>query len=97
MIAALRDKQFRKAVDLAKEALKQSPNDARLLTLEGLAFKELHENKEALEAFHAALRIAPDYLAALEGAAQIEAAIDHAENWPSVAALTDLCRRYSRS
>jgi 2-methylcitrate dehydratase PrpD len=32
-----------------------------------------------------------------EGAAQVEAAIDHAEDWPNIAALTDLCRRYARS
>jgi 2-methylcitrate dehydratase PrpD len=32
-----------------------------------------------------------------DGAAQVEAAIDHAEEWPRLAALTDLCRRYSRA
>src|SRR5947207_9373240 len=31
-----------------------------------------------------------------DGAAQVEAAIDHAEEWPRLAALTDLCRRYGR-
>src|SRR5689334_20232078 len=31
-----------------------------------------------------------------DGAAQAEAAIDRAEEWPSLAALTDLCRRYGR-
>ena len=31
-----------------------------------------------------------------EGAAQVEAAIDRAEEWPSLAALTELCRRYGR-
>src|SRR5438477_437739 len=32
-----------------------------------------------------------------EGAVQVEAAIDHSEAWPSLAALTDLCRRYGES
>jgi len=32
-----------------------------------------------------------------EGAVQVEAAIDRSEAWPSLAALTDLCRRYSRA
>jgi 2-methylcitrate dehydratase PrpD len=32
-----------------------------------------------------------------EGAAQAEAAIDRSEAWPNLAALTDLCRRYSRA
>jgi len=31
-----------------------------------------------------------------DGAAQAEAAIDRAEEWPSLAALTELCRRYGR-
>jgi len=32
-----------------------------------------------------------------EGAAQVEAAIERSEDWPSLAALTYLCRRYLRS
>ena len=32
-----------------------------------------------------------------DGTAQLEAAIDHAEEWPRLTALTDLCRRYSRA
>jgi 2-methylcitrate dehydratase PrpD len=32
-----------------------------------------------------------------EGAARVEAAVDHIEGWPSLAELTDLCRRYGRS
>src|SRR5437763_411188 len=32
-----------------------------------------------------------------EGAVQVEAAIDRSEAWPSLAELTDLCRRYSRA
>jgi len=31
-----------------------------------------------------------------EGAAQVEATIDRSEAWPSLAALTDLLRRYGR-
>ena len=32
-----------------------------------------------------------------EGAAQVEATVDHCEEWTSVAELTDLFRRYGRS
>jgi len=31
-----------------------------------------------------------------EGAVQVEAAIDRSEAWPSLTALTDLCRLYGR-
>jgi tetratricopeptide (TPR) repeat protein len=44
-----------------------------VLTLEALALKELGRGQQALAAFGQALKLSPDYLAALEGAAQLEA------------------------
>jgi tetratricopeptide (TPR) repeat protein len=70
--AALRGKQYKRALELAKQALNAAPGDVQILTLEALAWKGLGQNQNALTAFHQALRIAPNYLAALEGAAQIE-------------------------
>ncbi len=70
--AALRGKQYSQALELAKQALKTAPGDVQILTLEALAWKGLGQDQNALTAFRHALRIAPNYLAALEGAAQIE-------------------------
>jgi tetratricopeptide (TPR) repeat protein len=69
---ALRAGDFDKAVDLTRAALKQSPNNAQLWTLQGIAFTRKNDSKQALTAFQQALKIAPNNIAALAGAAQIE-------------------------
>jgi tetratricopeptide (TPR) repeat protein len=69
--AALRARDFDKAVELSRTALKQSPNNAQLWSLQGIAFASKGESKNALAAFEQALKISPDYLAALAGSAQI--------------------------
>jgi tetratricopeptide (TPR) repeat protein len=69
---ALRAHQYEQAVQLARAALSRSPNDVRILTMEAIAFSAQGHDSDALAAYNHALRIAPDYLAALEGAAQIE-------------------------
>ncbi len=69
---ALRGKQYKQALELARQALNTAPGDVQILTLEALAWKGLGQDQNALTAFQRALRIAPNYLAALEGAAQIE-------------------------
>lgn len=70
--AALRTKDYDQAVQLARSALDQSPKDFKILTLEAFAFSGLGKNEQAIAAYDAALKVAPDYLPALEGAAQIE-------------------------
>ena len=70
--SALRERNFRQALDLVRLQLRQSPKNARLWTLEGMAFAGLGRDREALSAYNSALSIAPDYLAALEGAAELE-------------------------
>jgi tetratricopeptide (TPR) repeat protein len=70
--AALRAGDFDKAVELTQSALKQSPNNAQLWTLQGIAFTRKDDNKQALTAFQQALKIAPNNIGALAGAAQIE-------------------------
>ncbi len=69
--AALRARDFDKAIELSKSALKQFPNNAQLWTLQGIAFTSKGDSKDALAAFQQALKIAPNNVAALEGAAQI--------------------------
>jgi len=70
--SALRSGQFEQAIELIHAALQQSPKDAKLLTLEGLALSQTGKQKEALDAYNAALTLSPNNLAALEGAAQLE-------------------------
>lgn len=70
--AEIRAKRYDRALELARQALKAAPNDVALLTLEALALKELGQPENALAAFHRALQLSPDYLAALGGAAQLE-------------------------
>lgn len=70
--SALRAGDFDKAVELSRDALKDSPNNAQLWTLQGIAFTRKGDDKAALAAFQQALNISPNNLAALAGAAQIE-------------------------
>ena len=70
--SALRARDFGKALQLLQPALQQSPKNAQLWTLQGIAFSGSNQGKEALASFRNALKISPDYLPALEGAAQLE-------------------------
>jgi len=70
--SALRDREFGKALESAQSALQGSPNNAQLWTLQGLAYAGKGDSKSALASYQHALKISPDYLPALEGAAQIE-------------------------
>ncbi len=74
--SALRNHDYEAALSLAKAAESMSPRDAasraRILTLEGIACADLGHNGEALTAFLTALKLEPNSLAALEGAAQAE-------------------------
>ena len=70
--SALRARDFAKALQLLQPALQQSPKSPQLWTLQGIAFSGEEREKEALASFRSALKISPDYLPALEGAAQLE-------------------------
>ena len=70
--SALRSGQFDEALQLLQPELEQQPRSPQLWALRGIAFSGKGNKKEALGAFRHALSIAPDYLPALEGAAQIE-------------------------
>jgi tetratricopeptide (TPR) repeat protein len=70
--SALRAGDLDKAVELSRSALKESPNDAQLWTLQGIAFTRKGDGKAALAAFQQALKVSPNNIAALAGAAQIE-------------------------
>ena len=70
--AALRNREFDQALELLKPALEASPNNPQLNMLQGLAYSGKGDGEAALGSYKAALKSAPDYLPALEGAAQLE-------------------------
>ena len=70
--SAMRSGEFSKALDLLQTALKESPGNAQLWTMQGAADSGEGRKKEALASFRNALKITPDYVPALQGAAQIE-------------------------
>jgi tetratricopeptide (TPR) repeat protein len=79
---ALRERRFADALNLLGPALRQSPDNAQLWTLQGLAYTGEERKDKALYSFQHALKLSPDYLPALEGAAQIEFATGGAEARP---------------
>jgi tetratricopeptide (TPR) repeat protein len=70
--SALRAGENDRALSLVHTQLQAFPKDVRLWTLEGIALTHLGRTREALTAYNQALAISPDYLAALEGAAELE-------------------------
>jgi tetratricopeptide (TPR) repeat protein len=70
--SALQGGQFDQALQLLEPALQASPKNPQLWMLQGLAHSGKGDKKAALTSYQSALRIAPDYLPALEGAAQLE-------------------------
>jgi tetratricopeptide (TPR) repeat protein len=72
IVSALRAEQFDTALEYLRTELQRSPKNAQLWALQGVALSGKGNKKDALGAFRHALEISPDYLPALEGAAQIE-------------------------
>ncbi len=72
IVDALRSRQFDRALQQSESALVKSPRDYRLMTLRGMAYSGLGKQSLALTSFQGALKLSPQYLPALEGAAQIE-------------------------
>ena len=70
--SALQAGQFDRALQLLQPELQQSPRNPQLWTLRGIALSSKGDKREALAAFRHALENSPNYLPALEGAAQIE-------------------------
>jgi len=70
--SALQNGEFDKALQLIQPALEESPKNPQLWMLQGLAHSGKGDQKAALSSYQNALKIAPDYLPALEGAAQLE-------------------------
>ncbi len=69
--SALRDHDFARALEMSTAAVQASPRDYRLWTLQGLAYLGLNKPTLAISSYNHALKLSPDYLPALEGAAEI--------------------------
>jgi tetratricopeptide (TPR) repeat protein len=80
---ALRSGKFADALQLLQPLVRQFPSNSQLLTLQGLAYSGDGQKQQALASFQSALKSSPDYLPALEGAAQIE----YENSDPNAAAL----------
>lgn len=70
VIAALRAGHSDDALRMCGELLRAEPQSYKLWTLRAMALDQAHQPKEALASYQHALRLAPDYLPALQGAAQ---------------------------
>ena len=70
--SALRNSEFDKALELVRPALTEFPKNPQLWMFQGLAYSGKGDAKAALASYKSALKVAPDYLPALEGAAQLE-------------------------
>jgi tetratricopeptide (TPR) repeat protein len=70
--SALRNRQFDSALQLLQPALQASPKNPQLWMFQGLAYSGKGDQKSALNSYQSALKLSPDYLPALEGAAQLE-------------------------
>jgi tetratricopeptide (TPR) repeat protein len=81
--SALGAGQYDKAAELTRAALLESPNNAQLWTLQGIALINKGDSKGARTSFQQALKFAPNNVAALAGAAQIE----YQEGTPTAVAL----------
>jgi tetratricopeptide (TPR) repeat protein len=70
--SALENRDFGKALQLLQPALETSPRNPQLWVFQGLAYSGEGNAAAALGSYQTALKIAPDYLPALEGAAELE-------------------------
>ena len=70
--SALRAGKFDEALLLIQPELARDPRNPQLWTLRAIAVSGKGDKKEGLESFRRALSFSPDYLPALEGAAQME-------------------------
>ena len=71
-MSALQNNEFERALALLRPALETYPKNPQLWMLQGLAYAGAGDRKSALASYRKVLKISPEYLPALEGAAQLE-------------------------
>jgi tetratricopeptide (TPR) repeat protein len=67
----IRSQDYDQALQMTRKGLQRTPGDVRLWTLEGIVLSIKGNHAEALSAYERALRLSPNYPAALEGAVEI--------------------------
>lgn len=72
VVAALRVHQDAQALAMCQSLIRAQPRDPRLWTLQGMALESLGRGAASLQSLRHALSIDPDYVPALEAAAQME-------------------------
>lgn len=70
--SALQSRDFDRALELLRTALRESPGKGELWAMQGVAYAGLGQKENALASFQKALSIAPDSIPALQGAIQIQ-------------------------
>lgn len=70
--SALREAEYERALQLLQTAIAESPTNSELWTMRGVAYKGIGNTKDALASFRHAIKLAPNDVPALQGAAQIE-------------------------
>src|SRR6266704_766047 len=81
---ALRSRDFVRAEELSKAAVVAHPNDCRFWTLRGMSEDGLGNRRMALSHYQHALKLVPNYLPALEGAAQTAFQLGDASAGPAL-------------
>jgi tetratricopeptide (TPR) repeat protein len=71
IVSALRMNEYTEALRITRSELSRFPTSPRLWTLQGLALAGQGNTTEALRSYRHALKLSPNYLAALESAAQM--------------------------
>jgi tetratricopeptide (TPR) repeat protein len=69
---ALQSRDFAQALALLQPALRRFPANAELWAMQGTAYAGQGHKQDALKSFQTALKVSPDYVVALRGAAQIQ-------------------------
>ena len=72
LIQALKEGRYADALQMSDELLRTEPRSYKLWTIRAVSLERSGHPKEALADYQRALSFAPDYLPALEGAAQLE-------------------------
>lgn len=72
VLKALEQKRYEEALRLLAPLVNAAPGNPRLRTLEGIALSGAGRKADALRSYRRALRVAPAYLPALQGAAELE-------------------------
>lgn len=72
LVQALRNGQNSAALQISDSLLRTNPRSAQIWSLRAIALSRTGQRSEALAAYQHALEITPEYLPALEGAAQLQ-------------------------